>query len=52
MRITCEGFVGDSTLSQQFKRKEDFDKQMEVFCCGTYRYCEVYRMLAAEKYGE
>ena len=49
--ITCEGIVDDSNVTLFFRKKQDFEKQMLVFCCGHYRNCEVDRMLM-EKYEE
>lgn len=48
-RITCEGFVDKSTLALTYRRRSDYDMQMNVFCCEHYKKCEVYRMLM-EKY--
>lgn len=50
-RIICEGIVDNSTLALTFRRKEDHDTQLEVFCCEHYKKCEVYSILAA-KYDE
>lgn len=52
LKITCEGFTDGSTISQQFRKRDDYKRQMDLFCCGRCEYCELYRMLAAEKYGE
>ena len=51
-RITCEGIVDKSVLAWIFKRKKDFEKQLNVFCCEHYKKCEVYRMLMEYKYDE
>lgn len=50
-RITCEGILEGSDLALQYRKKQDFRIQMEVFCCRHYRRCEVYGMLM-EKYGD
>ena len=47
--ITCEGVTDTSRLILRFRNRPDFLRQMEVFCCGRYSCCEVYRA-AAEKY--
>jgi len=47
--VTCEGVMDGSLLILRFRRREDFLRQLEVFCCGRYGCCEVYRA-AAEKY--
>lgn len=44
-RITCEGIVEDSSMALIFHSKEDYEKQITVFCCKKYENCEVYRML-------
>ena len=48
-RIFCEGIVDRSNLVLTYRRKKDFRKQLNIFCCEHYRKCEVYRMLM-EKY--
>ena len=48
-RVTCEGILEGSYLALIYKSRQDFKKQMEVFCCQHYDKCEVYRMLM-EKY--
>lgn len=49
--IKCEGVIDRSYITMHFRRKEDFRKQMWLFCCRKYQYCEVYRMIM-EKYEE
>ena len=48
-RITCEGIIDDSSLALIFHNKNDYETQINVFCCEYYKNCEVYRMLM-EKY--
>lgn len=48
-RITCEGLVDNSTLGLTYRLPQDFQIQLETFCCQYYDRCEVYRMLL-EKY--
>ena len=50
-RVTCEGIVEKSTLIFSFRRKRDFQIQLETFCCEHYDRCEIYRMLM-QKYEE
>ena len=52
-RITCEGLIGmeNSSLELIYRRKSDFDRQMDNFCCKNYQQCKVYRILM-EKYEE
>lgn len=47
--ITCEGPTERSSMTLNFLRKAEFEKQIEVFCCEHYKNCEVYRILM-EKY--
>ena len=47
--IICEGITDGSTLILKFRKKKDYDIQIDVFCCEHYKKCEVYRMLM-EKY--
>ena len=48
--ITCEGILDNSTLTWRFRKKEDCNQQMDLFCCNYYKNCEVYRMLMEAKY--
>lgn len=48
-QITCEGIVDHSALALIYRHREDYEKQLHVFCCCHYAKCEVYRMLM-EKY--
>ena len=50
-RIVCEGIIDESLVALIFSRREDYNTQMNVFCCEHYPKCEVYRMLM-EKYEE
>lgn len=49
-RLSCEGMVDGSTLNQNFASRKDLRQQMEIFCCGKYENCEIYRMLMENKY--
>ena len=50
-RITCEGLIEDSSLALIYHKKQDYETQINVFCCEHYTRCEVYRLLM-EKYKE
>lgn len=50
-RINCEGLIEDSILALIYHRREDYETQINVFCCEHYKKCEVYRLLM-EKYDE
>ncbi len=50
--IKCEGIIDESGLALTFGRKRDFVKQVTVFCCDKYKYCEIYRTIMAAKYDE
>ena len=47
-QISCEGIMDESSLLLNYRRKADFEKQMEVFCCNKYTNCEIYRMLMSK----
>ena len=49
-KVVCEGIVEGSTVSLNFKNREDLNQQMDIFCCEYYKNCEVYRMLMEAKY--
>ena len=51
-RIICEGIVDKSTLALTYRRRADYDAQVDLFCCGKYATCEIYRMLMEAKYEE
>lgn len=51
-RITCEGLVDNSSLALIYHRKNDYEMQIDTFCCEHYRKCEIYRMLMEAKYDE
>jgi hypothetical protein len=51
-RITCDGIIDDSSVALIFHKREDFEKQIEIFCCKHYKNCEIYRMLMENKYAE
>ena len=44
-RITCEGLIDDSSLALIYHNKQDYETQINVFCCKYYINCEVYRLL-------
>ena len=44
-RITCEGIIDDSSLALIYHNKQDYETQINVFCCQHYINCEVYRLL-------
>lgn len=50
-RITCEGILDGSYISQYYRRKEDFALQMRVFCCEHYPKCEIHSILT-DKYAD
>lgn len=51
-RIICEGLVDKSTLALTYRRRNDYETQLSVFCCEHYKKCEVYRMIMEAKYEE
>lgn len=51
-RITCEGLVYDSSLALIYHRRNDYKKQIDLFCCEHYKKCEIYRMLMEAKYDD
>ena len=48
-KITCEGFIDKSSLTQSYRHRKDYETQISTFCCQHYKKCEVYRLLM-EKY--
>lgn len=50
-RIVCEGPIPGGSLSIYFRKKADFENQVNIFCCDRFKNCEIYRMTVNEKYG-
>lgn len=48
-RISCEGVGEASATVLWFRFREERNRQIRIFCAGSYVRCEVYRMLM-EKY--
>lgn len=46
-KLFCESPVPGSSLTLFFQRKEDYRKQVQIFCCEHYQKCEIYRMVMA-----
>ena len=52
LTISCEGLVGDSSIVQNFGRREDALIQLRTFCCRRYENCEIYQAIMKAKYQE
>lgn len=50
-KISCEGVVEGSTLTTTYRRREDYLRRIDEYCCNQYKTCEIYRMLM-DKYKE
>ena len=50
-KIVCEGVGESETVSLFYREKQEFQKQLDVFCCENYEKCEIYRAVM-EKYDE
>ena len=51
-RIVCEGIVDQATLASTFRIRQDYQEQLDIFCCEHYKKCEIYRMIMEAKYEE
>lgn len=49
-KIACEGIVDNSCIHLFFQNRQDFQIQMDTFCCEHYTKCEVFNMLMNTKY--
>lgn len=49
--ICCEGIHDSCRVCLRFNEKQDYKKQIDVFCKDHYKNCEIYRA-AMEKYEE
>ena len=49
--ISCNGFCWpDSTIVQIYDRKSDIRTQLDVFCCGDFKKCEMYRAIVEARF--
>lgn len=44
--IRCEGMAEGSKLCYRLRSRGQLETQMGTFCCGEYKKCEIYQMLA------
>ena len=49
--VVCEGMIPGSSARLNFESAKTKNIQYEVFCCGKYENCEMYRAIQ-EKYEE
>ena len=47
LAVKCEGPVDGALLSIKFKRREDFERHFNGWCCGNYEACELFRVIAS-----
>ena len=48
--ICCEGIFDRSQLTHSFRRQRDREKQLALYCCDGFRYCEIYRAIIEARY--
>lgn len=51
-KIVCEGPTVDCMLILNYRKKQAFQTQIDVYCCEYYKRCEVYQMLMANYEGD
>lgn len=51
-RITCEGLLDESSIALIYSKQEDFQIQINTFCCEHYEKCEIHCLLQALKYDD
>lgn len=44
-KLFCESPVPESNLTLYFRKKQEYQKQLQIFCCEHYKKCEIYRMV-------
>lgn len=45
-RIVCEGaFDEGDSLANIFRKNDGYVRQMDIYCCGDFTKCEIYRMV-------
>ena len=50
-KIICEGLIPNSSVVISYRRKVDWQAQLNTACCRDYNKCRVYKMLM-HKYEE
>ena len=50
--VLCESFMDGAGNRTCFRHGADRERHMELYCCGKYDYCEVYRMVKEAKYDD
>lgn len=48
--ISCEGVFDRSRVTHSFRRDRDWEQQLVLFCCESYRTCEIYRAVMDARY--
>lgn len=51
-KIVCEGFTDRCTVDLRWRYHVDQEHHMQVFCCGNFEKCEIYRMVMESKYND
>lgn len=46
-QVTCEGVCEGAECALIFRRRSELKRQLEVFCCGWYQRCEIYKAVNA-----
>ncbi len=50
--ITCEGVFDRSICVHRFRRQQEREKQLTLFCTKNYKTCEIYRAVIEARYPE
>lgn len=48
--ISCEGVFDRSQLTHAFRRQRDYEKQLTLYCCDAFKYCEICRAVLDARY--
>lgn len=48
--ILCEGIFDRSRVASTFRRRADFHRQLEIYCCGCWEKCEIAVAIKEAKY--
>ncbi|MBQ3009755.1 MAG: hypothetical protein IJD81_01040 [Oscillospiraceae bacterium] len=49
-RIVCEGVLPNTTITQRFSRKKQWEKFIDRYCIHHCNECELFRLILRVKY--
>lgn len=49
-KILCEGLEDQSNITISYRKKQMWQRQVNTYCCGRYKACEIYTAIMQAKY--